>query len=81
MTSIFQFCITISEISHLIDHKKHKHYKQIYPQLETFPIVQHSDVTLTTNKTEPFKQSTQNVNYAELINNIKLSLPEQDDHT
>ena len=33
------------------------------------------DVTLNTNKTEPFTQLNQDANYAELLNNIKFSLP------
>ena len=45
------------------------------PLLETYPIVKRTDVTLNTNKTEPFPQFTRNANYAELINTIKLSLP------
>ena len=47
--------------------------------LETYPIVQHTDVTLNTNRTEPFKQSNQTANYAELINTVKFALPAQDD--
>ena len=47
--------------------------------LETYPIVQQTDVTLNTNKTEQFTQFTQKANYAELINTIKFSLPTLDD--
>ena len=47
--------------------------------LETYPVVQHADVTLNTNETEPFTQSTQKVNYAELIKTITFQLPPLDD--
>ena len=47
--------------------------------LETYPIVQHTDVTLNTNKTEHFRQPTQSANYAELINNNKFALPALND--
>ena len=42
--------------------------------LETYPFVQHTDVTLKTNKTEQFTQSNHNANYAKFINTIKFSL-------
>ena len=46
-------------------------FKQNHSLLETYPIVQQTDVTLNTNTTEPF---TQIENYAELLNTIKFSL-------
>ena len=55
---------------HKIQQFKHNHFL-----LETYPIIQHTDVTLNTNKTEDFTQSNQNANYAELINTMKFSLP------
>ena len=41
--------------------------------------MQHTDVTLNTNKTNPFSQFNQDANYAELINIIKFSIPATDD--
>ena len=58
---------------------KSKHCKQKQLPLETYPIPQNSDVTLNTNKTEPFMHPPQNANYAELINTIRFSLPALDD--
>ena len=46
---------------------------------ENYSIVQQTDVTLNTNKTEPFTQCTQDANYAALINTIKFALPAMDD--
>ena len=34
---------------------------------ETYPIIQHADVTLNTNKTEPYTSLNQDKNYEELI--------------
>ena len=50
--------------------------KQKKPNSETYPIVQHTDVTLNKNKTEAITLNTQNANYAELIitKNIHLFL-------
>ena len=62
-----------------LQQNKAQHFKQKHSLLETYPIVQHTDVTLNTNKTEPFRQSTQNSNYAELINTINFSLPALND--
>ena len=46
---------------------------------ENYPLIQHTDVTLNTDITEPFIQSNHDVNYAELINSIKFSFPAMDD--
>ena len=57
--------------------------QQFKPQrslLETYPIAQHTDVTLYTNKRDPFTQFTKNANYADLMNATKFSLPALDDH-
>ena len=45
---------------------------------ETYPIVQHTDVILNTNKKETLTFEPQNANYAELINIIKCLLPAMD---
>ena len=55
-----------------IQQNRFKHFIQNQLPLETYPIVQHIDVTLNTNKTEPFNYPPQNANYAELINTIRL---------
>ena len=62
-----------------IDQHKIKQFNHHLLLHETYPIIQHTDVTVNTNKTEPFTQSNQNANYAKLINTIKLSLLAMDD--
>ena len=52
--------------------------QHFHPQLETYLIVQHTDVTLNKNKTEPFTPFTQKANYAERIYSIKFSPPAMD---
>ena len=42
-------------------------------------MVQHTEVSLNMTKTEFFSPDTQNANYAELINSIKLLLPATND--
>ena len=49
--------------------------KNNYSLPENYPIIQHTDVTQNTNKTEPFIQFNHYANYAELINTIKILLP------
>ena len=48
------------------------------PPPKKYPIIQHTDVTLNTNKTEPYTQNYQGPNYAEIINTIKFSLSAMD---
>ena len=45
-------------------------FKQNHALLETYSIVQHTDVPLNKNKTVPHTQFTLKANYAELINTI-----------
>ena len=47
--------------------------------VETYPIIQHTDVRLNTCKTEPFTNSTRDTNYAEFKKTIKFSHPVMDD--
>ena len=61
-----------------IHQKRNKQTQNIFPP-KTYPIIQHTDVTLNTNKTEPYLHLKQDPNYAELINTIKFSLPSMDD--
>ena len=49
---------------------KIQQFKLSHSLLETYPIVQNTDVTRNTSKTEPFTQSNQIANFAELINTI-----------
>ena len=58
---------------------KTKHFKQNELSSETYPSVQHTGVTLNTNKTQPFIHPPQNEIYVELINTNKFSLPALDD--
>ena len=58
-----------------LQQNKTQQFKQNHSLLVTYPIVQHTDVNLNTNKTESFTKSTQNANYSELINTIKSSRP------
>ena len=58
---------------------KNKQFKNNYSTPENYPIIQHTDVTLNTYKTEPFIQSNHNAKYAELMDSIKFSLPAMDD--
>ena len=53
--------------------------KHKQPFFEMCPTVQQTDVTLNTNKTEPYTLDSTNANYAEMINSIKLSLPAKED--
>ena len=53
--------------------------KQKYSPAEIYPIIQHTDVTLNTNKTEPLQEFNHDANYAELINTLKFSIPAMDD--
>ena len=46
---------------------------------EIYPIIQHTDVTLNTNKTETLTQFNHDANYAELKDSITFSLPATDD--
>ena len=62
-----------------IHQQKIQHFKNNYSSPENYLIIQHTDVTLNTNKTEPFIQSNIDANYAEIINSIKFSLPAMDD--
>ena len=62
-----------------IHHQKLKHLKTNSSPPENYPIIQHTDVTLYMNKTEPLTQSNNDTNYAEFINSIKFSLPAMDD--
>ena len=60
-------------------HQKLQQFKNNYSQLENYHIIQHRDVTLNTNKTEPFIQSNHNANYAELIYSITFPIPAMDE--
>ena len=62
-----------------IHQQKIQQSKINYSFPENNPIIQHTDVTLNTNKTEPFKKSNPDADYAKLINSIKFSLPAMDD--
>ena len=62
-----------------IHQSKIQQFKHNQLLLETYPIIQHPDVTLNTNKTEPFTQPTEYTNYAELKNTMKFSLPTMND--
>ena len=59
--------------------QKLQQFKNNYSLPEIYPIIQHTDVTLNTNNTEPSTQSNHVSNDAGLINNIKYSLPAMDD--
>ena len=59
--------------------QKLQQFKNNNSSPENYPIIQHTDVTLNTDKTEPFTQSNHDANYAELINSIKFSLPAMGD--
>ena len=65
-------------MDHIHQHKI-QHLKTYHSHPEVYPIIQHTDVTLKTNKTLPFTQTNHDANYAELINTIKFSLPAMDD--
>ena len=73
-----EFKTKAQPLEHLKQNKT-QHLKQHRSLLEFDPIVQHTDVTLNTNKTEPFTQFPQNTSHKDLINTIKLSLPAVDD--
>ena len=51
--------------------QKLQQFKSNYSLLEIYTNIQHTDVTINTNKTEPFTEFNHNANYAELINSIK----------
>ena len=70
--------IKVQPLEHVHQHRTQQ-LKQNQVYSENYPIVQHTDVTLNTNKTEPFTPNKQNGNYAELIKNIKISFPAMDD--
>ena len=59
--------------------QKQQQFKNNYSLPEKYSIIQYTDVTLNTNKTEPFIQSNHDANYAELINSTKFSLPAMED--
>ena len=58
---------------------RNKHLQNVYFPPEIYPIIQQTDVTLNTNKTEPYTHFEQDPNYAELKNTIKFPLPPMDD--
>ena len=58
--------------------QKLQQFKNNYPLPEIYPIVQHTDVTLNTNKTEVFILFNHDANCTELINTKKISLPAMD---
>ena len=62
-----------------IHQRRNQHFKNNYYPPENYPFIRHTDVTLNTNKTEPYSQFNQDPNYAELISTIKFSLPPMDD--
>ena len=62
-----------------VHHHRTEMLQQSRPFLENYSIVQHTDVTLNMDKTEPFTLDIQNSNYAELIKSIPFSLPAMDD--
>ena len=62
-----------------IHQKRNQQVHNTYFPPENYPIIQHTDFTLNTNKTEPYTQLKKDPNYAELINTIKFSLPSMDD--
>ena len=62
-----------------IHQQKLQHFKNNHSSPEKYPIIQHTDATLNTNKTEHFIQTNNDANYAELKNSIKISLPEMAD--
>ena len=70
---------TKAQPSEQIHHNKIQQLKLIHLLLQAYPIIQNTDVTLNTNKTEPFIQFTQVAIDAELINIIKFSLPAMND--
>ena len=62
-----------------LQQNKVKHLKETQLPIEIYPYVQHTDVTLKTNETEPFIQFPHNANNAELINTNEFSLKALDD--
>ena len=58
--------------------QKKQQLKNNYSFPEFYPIIQHTDVTLKTNKTEPLPEFNYDANYAELINTMKIWLPAMD---
>ena len=73
-----EFKTKAQTLQQLQQNKTHQ-FQHNHLLLETYPIVQSTDVTLNTNKTEPLTQSTKNANYTELKNTINFSLPALDD--
>ena len=58
--------------------QKLQQFKNNYSSPENYPIIQHTDVTLNTNKTEPFIQSNHDTNYAGFFYSIKFFVPAMD---
>ena len=54
---------TMAQSLEQLQQNKTQHFEQDHSLLDTYPIVQHTDVTLNTNKIEPFTQSNQAANY------------------
>ena len=48
----------------IMHQQKLQQFKNNYSLPEIYPIIQHKDVTLNTNKTEPFTQFNHDANYA-----------------
>ena len=53
-----------------IHQQKLQQFIKKYSLPEIYPTIQHTDVTLSKNKTEPFTQSNHDANFAELKNSI-----------
>ena len=62
-----------------IQQNKLQQFKHNHSLVETYPIIQHTDVTLNTNATQPFTQSNQDTNFAVLMNIKKFLLPAMND--
>ena len=75
--SHYEFKTKAQPLENIQQQKKQSKINYSFP--ENNPIIQHTDVTLNTNKTEPFKNSNHHADYAELINSINFSLPAMDD--
>ena len=75
--SYHEFCTKAQPLEH-IHQKRNQQTNNTYFPPENYPIIQHTDVTLNTNKTEPYLHLKQDPNFAELINTIKFSPPPMD---
>ena len=69
--SYHEFQIKAQPLEHIHQHKI-QHLKNNHSLPETYPIIQHTDITINTKKTKPFTLLNQNAKYAELINTINF---------